>query len=73
VIATVREWRDEEGWGVLAADGIPGDIFLHFSNIQMEGYKSLKPGEQVEVEVTGPLEYDQDGCRYAASFARPLD
>jgi cold shock CspA family protein len=53
VIATVREWSDEEGWGVLSADDTPGDIFLHFSNIQMDGYKSLQPGEQVEVEVRG--------------------
>jgi cold shock protein len=73
MIATVREWRDEEGWGILSADETPGDIFLHFSNIEMEGYKSLRPGQQVEVEVEGPLGYDQDGCRYAASVARPLD
>jgi cold shock protein len=72
VIATVRQWSDEEGWGVLTADEAPGDIFVHFSNIQMDGYKSLKPGEQVEVEVVGPLGHLQDGCRYAASAARPV-
>jgi cold shock protein len=72
VIATVREWSDEEGWGVLSADEAPGDIFVHFSNIQMDGYKSLKRGERVEVKVVGPLEYLQDGCRYAAEVARPL-
>ena len=73
MIATVREWRDEEGWGVLSADEVRGDIFLHFSNIEMAGYKFAEAdGEQVEVEVKGPLGYDQDGCRYAASIARPL-
>jgi cold shock CspA family protein len=30
VIATVREWRDEEGWGVVSTEEIP-DIFVHFS------------------------------------------
>jgi CspA family cold shock protein len=55
VIATVREWSDEEGWGVLVADEVPGDIFAHFSNIQMDGYKTLKPGEHVEIEVVGPV------------------
>jgi cold shock protein len=70
VIATVREWSDEEGWGVLLADEIPGDIFLHFSNIQMEGYKSLKLGEQVEAEVMEAL-LPVEGCRYVASVARP--
>ena len=53
MIATVREWREEEGWGILTADETPGDIFAHFAVIQMEGYKSLKPGERVEVEVEG--------------------
>ena len=71
MIATGREWSDEEGWGVLCADEAPGDIFLHFSNIQMDGYKSLKPGEQVEVEVVEALP-KVEGCRYAASVARPL-
>jgi len=27
----VREWRDAEGWGILSADAVPGDIFVHFS------------------------------------------
>jgi CspA family cold shock protein len=71
VIATVREWSDEEGWGVLSADEAPGDIFVHFSNIQMDGYKSLEPGEQVEVEVVEALP-NVEGCPYAASVARPL-
>jgi CspA family cold shock protein len=71
VIATVREWRDEEGWGVVSADEVPEDIFVHFSNIQMDGYKSLKPGEQVEVDVVGPG-LPVEGCRYQASAARPL-
>jgi CspA family cold shock protein len=71
VVARVREWRGEDGWGVLWADEIPGDIFLHFSNIQMEGHKSLRLGERVEAEVmeaVPPIE----GCRYVASVARPL-
>jgi cold shock protein len=72
MIAAVRQWSDEEGWGVLVADEAPGDIFVHFSNIQMDGYKSLKAGEQVEAEVVGPLDFLQDGCRYAASAVRPV-
>jgi cold shock protein len=74
LIAAVREWRDEEGWGILAADETPGGIFIHFSNIQVDGPKSLTPGEQVEVEAVGPYgpELEVEGCRYAASVARPL-
>jgi hypothetical protein len=38
----------------------------------MDGYRSLRPDEQVEVEVEGPLGYLQDGCRYVGSAARPI-
>lgn len=73
VIATVREWHDDEGWGVVRADGIPGDIWVPFSAIQTEGYKKLDPGGRVEVEVEGPLPFEQDGFRYRALTVRPLD
>jgi CspA family cold shock protein len=64
VIATVREWRDEDGWGILDAE--VGDVFVHFSNIEMKrNYKSLKPGQQVEFDLVGPLP-PIEGCRYAA-------
>jgi cold shock protein len=74
VIATVREWSDEAGWGILSCDEAPGDIFVHFSNIQMDGNKTLKPGQQVEVEVEGPFlpVHEVEGCRYAAAIGRPL-
>lgn len=71
MIVRVRQWSDEEGWGVLCADEVPGDIFLHFSNIQMEGYKSLTLGQQVEADVTEAIP-PIEGCGYVASVARPL-
>jgi len=46
-------------------------VFVHFSVIEMDGYKSFKPGQQVEVKVEGPVVL-VEGCRYAASVARPL-
>jgi cold shock protein len=70
VIATVREWRDEEGWGIVSTEEIP-DIFVHFSNIEMDGYKSLKPGQRVEIELVGPLAL-VEGCRYAGAAVRPV-
>jgi cold shock protein len=69
--ATVREWRDEEGWGIVSSADVPGDVFVHFSVIEMDGYKSFKPGQQVEVKVEGPG-VPVEGCRFAASVARPL-
>jgi CspA family cold shock protein len=72
VQATVRWFNADEGWGVLDAPGVPGAIFVHFSGIEMDGYKTLQAGQAVEVgEVEGPLSYDQDGCRYRATGVRP--
>jgi cold shock protein len=70
--ATIREWRTDEGWGVVRPDDLDQDVWVHFSDVQMEGYKSLKPGQRVEVKVEGPLPFDQDGYRYRATVARPL-
>jgi CspA family cold shock protein len=65
VLATVSEWRNEKGWGVVFAEGVTEGIWVHFSNIETAGYKTLSVG-QVEVEVEGPLPFEQDGFRYRA-------
>ena len=71
--ATVAEWWEDEGWGVLVAPEIESDgIWVLFSAIEMEGYKTLVPGRSVEVEVEGPLDFEQDGFRYRAKRVRPL-
>jgi CspA family cold shock protein len=72
VIATVREWRDEEGWGVLSADEIPEGIWAHFSAIAEDPtvFRSLAPGERVDVDVEDMSPGDQDGFRYRAGSVR---
>jgi cold shock protein len=50
VIATVRVWHSEDGWGVLDAPEAPGGCWTHFSVIEMDGYKALAPGQRVELE-----------------------
>ena len=62
--AVVRDWYDEERWGVADAPEAPGGIFIHFSFIEAEGYRSLQKGEVVELKLVGPLPFDQDGCRW---------
>jgi len=62
--AVVRQWYDEEGWGVADAPEAPGGIFIHFSFIEADGYRSLQEGEVVELRLEGPLPFDQDGCRW---------
>jgi CspA family cold shock protein len=71
--ATVDKWSDAEGWGVLSAPELTGNgIWAHFSAVEMEGFKSLVPGERVEVafeDLGSPL---QDGYRYRATRVRPV-
>lgn len=43
----VRWFSDKLGYGFVAPDGADKDIFVHFSGISMEGYKSLKADERV--------------------------
>lgn len=54
--AIVEWWSDEEGWGSLTeSDEMPGGAFVHFSAIQVEGYKSLRAGQKVDARIEGPL------------------
>lgn len=46
----VRWFNNAKGYGFLGRDGGP-DVFVHFSAIQSNGYKSLREGEQVEYDV----------------------
>ena len=47
---TVKWFSNEKGYGFIArAEG--EDVFVHFSAITMDGYKSLQEGQRVEFEV----------------------
>jgi len=48
---TVKWFNSEKGYGFIAVDG-GSDVFVHYSAIQMDGYKSLEEGQRVEFEVT---------------------
>jgi CspA family cold shock protein len=48
---TVKWFNAEKGYGFIAVDGGP-DVFVHYSAIQSEGYRSLEEGQRVEFEVT---------------------
>lgn len=49
---TVKFFNNEKGYGFISREG-EDDVFVHFSNIAGEGYKSLEEGQTVEFEV-GP-------------------
>lgn len=48
---TVKWFNAEKGYGFITVDGSDQDIFVHYSEIQMDGYRSLQEGQQVEFSV----------------------
>lgn len=48
---TVKWFNGEKGYGFIAVDG-GSDVFVHYSAIDMDGYKTLEEGQRVEFEVT---------------------
>ena len=47
----VKYFNDLKGWGFITTDGIEQDIFVHYSAIKMEGFKTLKEGQEVVYEL----------------------
>lgn len=62
ITATVREWYEEEGWGVLDSAETPGGCFAHFSDIEMAGLPHPRPGS------AGPAR--MGGARFPAGRLR---
>jgi len=58
VTGKVKWFDGAKGYGFITRDG-GGDVFVHFSQIQGEGFRSLSEGQSVEFEVQegpkGPL------------------
>ncbi|MDT4915909.1 MAG: cold shock protein [Pseudonocardiales bacterium] len=58
---TVKWFNNEKGYGFIAVDG-GQDVFVHYSAIQSEGYKSLDENQRVEFDVVqGPKGPQADG------------
>lgn len=47
----VKWFSPEKGYGFITQDDGP-DVFVHFSAIQSEGFRTLEEGQRVEFEVT---------------------
>ena len=47
---TVKWFNDSKGYGFIAPDEGSKDLFVHFSNIAGDGFKSLSEGAKVEYE-----------------------
>nr|HAZ5016512.1 cold-shock protein [Enterococcus faecium] len=47
---TVKWFNNEKGFGFITVDG-GDDVFVHFSAIQGDGFKSLEEGQEVEFTI----------------------
>ena len=55
---TVKWFNAEKGYGFISREG-GSDLFVHYSAIQGDGYKSLEEGQAVTFEVTQGPKGDQ--------------
>lgn len=48
---TVKWFNSEKGFGFIAPDGGEKDVFVHHSEIQVDGYRSLEENQRVQFEI----------------------
>jgi CspA family cold shock protein len=47
---TVKFFNNEKGYGFISREGA-ADVFVHYSNIQGSGFRTLEQGQQVEFDI----------------------
>ena len=47
----VKYFNEHKGWGIIAASDEEKDVYVHYTAIQMDGYKTLKEGQEVFYDV----------------------
>jgi CspA family cold shock protein len=50
-LGVVKWFNGEKGYGFIARDNDEKDVFVHFSAINAEGFRTLREGQRVEFEV----------------------
>lgn len=65
----VKWFNDAKGFGFIRADGIESDVFAHYSAIEMDGFKSLRPGMVVQFRI---VDTDRGLLAKGISLEQPL-
>jgi CspA family cold shock protein len=47
---TIKWFNNAKGYGFIGREDAP-DLFVHYSSVQQEGYKSLREGDEIEFDV----------------------
>merc|ERR1719474_1434606 len=64
---TVKRFNAQKGFGFITCDDGSGDVFVHFSEVKAQGFKTLGEGEKVEFNVV----IQDDGRRKATNVTGP--
>jgi CspA family cold shock protein len=49
---TVKWFNEKKGFGFIVPDGEDQDVFVHYSAIQADGFKTLAEGDKVQFEIS---------------------
>lgn len=63
----VKYFNEHKGWGIISGEDTDQDVYVHHSAINMDGYRTLKEGQEVLFEITMT---DQGPCASNVTLAQ---